>query len=328
MLSMKNHFNTSVSEMTRRRFLGTAAVAAAGLIASRRLLSAAEAAAAAAGTNASSAPVAATQRYRIAVCDWMILKRQKLGAFQLAKDIGADGVEVDMGGLGDRETFDSQLGKPEVRQQFLDKARELNLGICSLAMSGFYAQSFGERPTVPRMIRDCIDTMKAMGIKVAFLPLGVRGDLVKHPELRPAIVARLRAAGQQAEEAGVILGLETSLDAAGEIKLLEEIGSAAVRSYFNFANALQHGRDLLSELRTLGRERICQIHCTNEDGVWLQDDPKINMPKVRQTLDDLGWSGWLVIERSRSAQNARDVKWNFGANAAYLKKIFQERTHP
>src|SRR5688500_16133941 len=87
-------------------------------------------------------------RYRIAVCDWMILKRQKLGAFQLTKDIGADGVEVDLGGLGERETFDNQLAKSEVREQFLARARELNLEISSLAMSGFYAQSFAERPTV------------------------------------------------------------------------------------------------------------------------------------------------------------------------------------
>src|SRR6267154_5620792 len=77
------------------------------------------------------------QRYRIAVCDWMILKRQKLGAFQLTKEIGADGVEVDMGSLGERETFDNQLAKPEVRQQFLNRAKERNVQICSLAMSGF-----------------------------------------------------------------------------------------------------------------------------------------------------------------------------------------------
>src|SRR5688500_1874301 len=63
-------------------------------------------------------------RYKIAVVDLMILKRQKLGAFQLAKDIGADGVEVDMGGLGSRETFDNQLANPEIRQQFLDKVKE------------------------------------------------------------------------------------------------------------------------------------------------------------------------------------------------------------
>src|SRR5689334_5626339 len=40
------------------------------------------------------------QRYKIGVCDWMMLKRQKLGAFPLANEVGADGVEVDMGSLG------------------------------------------------------------------------------------------------------------------------------------------------------------------------------------------------------------------------------------
>jgi sugar phosphate isomerase/epimerase len=263
------------------------------------------------------------QRYKVAVCDWMILKRQKLGAFQLTKEIGADGVEVDMGSLGDRDTFDNQLTKLEVREQFLSVARELKLEICSLAMSGFYAQSFAERPTVPRMIQDTINTMKLMNVKIAFLPLGVRGHLVKHPELRPAIIERLQAAGKQAEQAGVVIGIETALDAAGEVKLLDEIGSPAIKSYFNFANALQNGRDLHAELRTLGKGRICQIHASNEDGVWLQDDPKIDMPKVKQTLDAMGWSGWLVIERSRKASDSRNVKGNFGANAAYLKKIFQ-----
>ena len=175
------------------------------------------------------------------------------------------------------------------------------------------------------MAQDCIDTMKLMGVKVAFLPLGVMSDLVKKPELRPAAIERLRAIGPKAEQAGVVIGIETALDAAGEVKLLEEVGSPAIRSYFNFSNALQNGRDLLAELRTLGKERICQIHCTDQDGVWLEDDPKIDMPKVKQTLDAMGWSGWLVIERSRKASDSRNVKGNFGANTAYLKSIFQAK---
>jgi sugar phosphate isomerase/epimerase len=296
---------------TRRRFLGaTAAMLAGGLTGVQSF-----------AADPKTTPP--THRYRIAVCDWMILKRQRLGAFQLTKDIGADGLEVDMGGLGERETFDNQLAKPEVREQFLDKARELDLEICSLAMSGFYAQSFAERPTVPRMVRDCIDTMKAMGVKVAFLPLGVRGDLVKHPELRPVIVERLKAAGAQAQTAGVVIGIETALSAKDEVKLLADIGSPAIRSYFNFANALQAGRDLLAELSTLGKERICQVHCTDEDGVWLENNKRLDLPAVKKALDEMGWSGWLVIERSRDAKNARDVKGNFSANARYLKKLFQ-----
>ncbi len=310
--------------LSRRHFLQRVATAAAtGFLSSRGVCLAAENAMAKQSLTAPKPT--ANQRYKIAVCDWMILKRQKLGAFQVTQEIGADGVEVDMGPLGDRETFDNALAKPEVRQQFLDEARRLGLEICSLAMSGFYAQSFAERPTVPRMVQDCIDTMTAMKVQLAFLPLGVRGDLVRHPELRPAIVGRLRAAGEQAEKAGVIIGIETALDAAGEVQLLEEIGSPAIRSYFNFANALQKNRDLHAELRRLGKARICQIHCTNQDGVWLENDRKINLPEVKQTLDDMGWGGWLVIERSRDAGDARNVKRNFGANTAYLKNVFQTR---
>src|SRR5262245_14774113 len=110
------------------------------------------------GKSSDSAP-----RYKIGVCDWMMLKRQKLGAFPLAKDVGADGVEVDMGSLGQRETFENALADAAVQNQFLGAARQNNLEICSLAMSAFYAQSFAERPTVPLMIGDCINTMKALG---------------------------------------------------------------------------------------------------------------------------------------------------------------------
>jgi sugar phosphate isomerase/epimerase len=253
----------------------------------------------------------------------MMLKRQKLGAFPLAKEIGADGVEVDMGSLGQRESFENALANPAVRKQFLDAARQNNLEICSLAMSAFYAQSFGERPTVPLMIGDCIETMKVLGVKVAFLPLGVRGDLVKYPQLRSAIVERLKSIAPAAEKAGVVIGLETALDAAGEVKLLDEIGSTAIRIYFNFENPLQGKRDLHLELRTLGKDRICQIHCTDQDGVLLQNNPRIEMPKVKRTLDEMNWSGWLVIERSRDARDSRNVRHNFGANSKYLKSVFQ-----
>lgn len=300
--------NIAGNSSGRRRFLQSSAVAAAAALFPWELNWARP----------------AGQRYRIAVCDWMILKRQKLGAFERTSEIGADGVEVDMGGLGDRPTFDSKLGDPVIRKQFLDEAKKYDLEICSMAMSGFYAQSFAERDgVVDVMVQDCIDTMQAMGVKVAFLPLGVEGDLLIHPERRPAIVERLKQVAPRAEKAGVIIGVETALDAAGEVKLLEEIGSPAIRIYYNFANALQNGRDLHHELRTLGRERICQIHCTDEDGVLLKDNERLDMPAVKQTLDEMGWSGWLVIERSRRAEDPHDVIGNFGANTRYLKSVFQ-----
>lgn len=263
------------------------------------------------------------QRYKVAVIDLMMLKRQKLGAFPLAKEVGADGVEVDMGGLGKRPTFDNKLLIDSVRKQFLNKAKELHLEIASLSMSGYYAQSFCEREQFIQSVRDCITTMQLMNVKVAFLPLGVQCDLVKRPELRDSVVSRLKIAGKMAEDAGVIIGIETALDAKAEKKLLKDVHSPAIKSYFNFSNAIKNGRDLNKELKTLGKKYIVQIHCTDDDGVWLQNDPKIDMKKVKRTLDKMHWSGWLVIERSRDAKDPHNVRKNFGANTAYVKSIFQ-----
>ena len=267
------------------------------------------------------------QRYKVAVIDLMILKRQKLGAFQLTKEIGADGVEVDMGGLGTRPTFDNKLLIDSVRQQFLDKAKELHLETSSLGMTGYYAQSFCERAEFIQSIQDCITTMKLMNVKVAFLPLGVQCDLVKKPELRDSVVSRLKVAGRMAKEAGVIIGIETALDAKGEKKLLEDVNSPAIRSYFNFSNALKNGRDLNKELETLGKKYIIQIHCTDDDGVLLKDNTRLDMKKVKETLDKMKWGGWLVIERSRDAKDPKNVKMNFGSNTAYVKSIFQTQAN-
>jgi len=274
------------------------------------------------GISALTSIAHAQQRYKVAVADIMIIKRQKLGAFQLTKTIGADGVEVDMGGMGPRPTFENTLAVDSVRKQFLDKSKELNIEIPSIAMTGFFAQPFATRETAVAAVGDCITTMKQMGVKVAFLPLGVSDPNTK-PELRAAVVERLKQVGKMAEKEGVVIAIGTALDAKGQLALLKDIGSPAIKSYFNFQDALDNNRNLEKELETLGAKNIAMIHCTDTDGQWLQNDPKINMKKVKATLDKMGWSGWLVLERSRDVSDVHNVKKNFGANTAYVKLIFQ-----
>ncbi|TDX01389.1 exo-alpha-sialidase [Dinghuibacter silviterrae] len=269
----------------------------------------------------------APPRYRVALIDLMLLKRQKLGALDLAKRLDADGIEVDMGGLGTRETFDNQLAIDSIRNQYLSKSKALNLEICSLAMTGFYAQSFPTRPTAVKAVGDCIATMRQMGVHTGFLPLGVEGDLKKHPELRPAIVERLKAVGQMAKDSGVVIGIETSLNAKQAIRLLKDIGSPNIKICFNLADPIQQGEDPYKELETLGKNRISEIHCSNKDSVWLQYDPQVDLHQLKKTLDRMGWSGWLVIERSRDAKDPHNVKKNYGANVAYVKSIFQNSVY-
>ncbi|KQB36955.1 Sugar phosphate isomerase/epimerase [Flavobacterium daejeonense] len=263
------------------------------------------------------------QKYKVAVCDWMILKRQKLGSFELASQIKADGIELDMGGLGNRETFDSKLADPVEVRKFKDKSKEFNVGISSIAMSGFYGQSFATRETVKLMVQDCIDAMKTMNVKVAYLPLGNQCDLKKFPELRPVIIERLRWAGKQVAKVGGVIAVETTLDATAEKAFLKEVNCKRIKSSFNFSNAIENGKDIATELQILGKKNIAQIHASNTDGFWLEKDPAINMPKIKAALDKMNWKGWLIVERSRDTTDVHNVKRNYGANVAYLKKIFQ-----
>ena len=102
-----------------------------------------------------------------------------------------------------------------------------------------------------------------------------------------------------------------------------EINSPGIKIYFKFQNALENGRDLCKELKILGKKNICQIHCTDTDGVTLPFNERLDMNKVKKTLDKMGWSGWLVVERSRDKDDVRNVKKNYGTNIKYLKEVFQ-----
>ena len=270
-----------------------------------------------------SAQSSKKQRYKVAVCDWMILKRQKLGSFELASQLKADGIELDMGGLGNRETFDSKLADPVEVKKFKDKSKEFNVGISSIAMSGFYGQSFAKRETVKRMVQDCIDAMETMNVKVAYLPLGNQCDLKKFPELRPIIIERLQWAAKRVAKVGGVIAVETTLDAAAEKEFLKEIGCKRIKSSFNFSNAIENGKDISEELQILGKKHLAQIHASNTDGFWLENDKAIDMPKIKSTLDKMKWKGWLIVERSRDTTDVHNVKANYGANVAYLKHIFQ-----
>jgi len=270
--------------------------------------------------------VVSAQEYKVAACDWMMLKRQKLGEFQLSKDIGADGVEMDMGPLGKRELFDNKLRDEHFQQLFRHTADSLGILVPSMAMSGFFAQSFLQRENYKALVQDCLTSMDVMGAKVAFLPLGGCGNEWKNPgAAHTEMVRRLHEVGEMALQAGKIIAIRADLEPRAYLILLKEVNSKGIRIYYNFQDAVDNGRDVCKELKSLGRENIAQIHASLTDSVTLDQDPRIDLHKVKKVLDKMKWSGWLVVERSRNAKDVRNVRGNFRRNVAYLKKIFQAK---
>jgi sugar phosphate isomerase/epimerase len=162
---------------------------------------------------------------------------------------------------------------------------------------------------------------------VAFLPLGGSGQewqqagTADHSEM----VSRLHQIGERARKAGKVVAIRSGLGAKECLLLLKEIDSKGIKIYYNLQDAVDQHRDPCEELQTLGCKNIAQIHASLTDSVTLDKDPRIDMHRVRQTLDKMHWKGWLVVERSRNAQDVRNVKGNFGTNVAYLKEVFQSK---
>ena len=266
----------------------------------------------------------AQQRYRVGLCDWMVQKRQKLGQFALARELGADGVELDMGSLGQRNTFKNALRDTAEATHFKAVADSLGMSVGAVAMSAFYGQDLTLRDNYMELAADCFDTMDRMGSpNTAFLPLGGCGNGWQEDKgKRREVVKRLHDIGQEAMRRGKRVGIDTPLDAKGNLKLLREVKSEGIAIFYKLQTAIALGVDICDDMRRLGAANICAIHATNTDGQWLQNDKGIDMPRIRQTLDDMGWQGWLFVERSRDTTMVRNVKMNYGANVHYLKEVF------
>ena len=263
------------------------------------------------------------QRYKVGVCDWMILKRQKLGEFNLAKQLGCDGIEMDMGGLGQREMFDNKMRDSVEAAHFRHVADSLGIEIGAIAMSGFYAQDLTARDNYMALAEDCFDTMDRMGgTTVAFLPLGGCGnDWATDKAKRAAIVERLHNIGEAAKARGKRVGIDTPLDAKGNLKLLKEIKSDGIGIFYKWQTIVENGWDVVKDIKKLGGKN-------NTDRVWLRNDSTVDVPQIKKALDEMGWSGWLFVERSRDTTMVRNVKMNYSANVFYLKEIFNSNPEP
>ena len=272
----------------------------------------------------------AQQRYQVGVCDWMVLKRQKLGAFELARQLGCDGIEMDMGPLGQREAFDNKMRNEADATQFKHTADSLGIEIGAVAMSGFYAQDLTNRDNYMALVNDCFDTMEKMGgARVAFLPLGGCGnDWATNKQKRAEVVRRLHDIGEAACARGVRVGIDTPLDAKGNLRLLKEIKSSGIGIFYKWQTIVENGWDICQDMQRLGAKNICAIHASNTDAVWLRNDKAIPLPAIRQTLDKMEWSGWLFVERSRDTTMVKNVKMNYGSNVRTLKETFNAYSTP
>ena len=102
----------------------------------------------------------------------MILKRQKIGSFKLVHELNGDGVELDMGSLGKEKHLIINCVIPIFSNYFGRRLGNFNWKFLPLPCPVFMVSLFLERANYEELVRECLNAMKVMDAKVAFLPLG------------------------------------------------------------------------------------------------------------------------------------------------------------
>ena len=265
-----------------------------------------------AATTSSLAPLfaaPASRCFKIGACDWTLGKRSDPAALEVAKEIGLDGVQVDMGTIAN----DMHLRCPEVQQSYLDASKRTGVELPSLAEAEFWQVPLKTDPRAAEWLSDSIDVCTALGMKVT-MPACFEFDMNDATGI-DHFVALLRSIAPKAEQQDVTIGLENWMSADDHLCLLDRVGSPAVKVYYDVGNSTDKGRDIFKEIRQL-RTQICEIHF--KDGNHLLGQGRIDFKKVREALDDIEYRGWLQIE----AAALNDLVVDYRTNLKYLRGIF------
>lgn len=228
--------------------------------------------------------------FKIGACDWSIGNAQKPEAFAVAKEIGLDGVEVSFSQPGSG----NDLRDESVRAKYRDVCQATGLEISSLAMGMLNSIPYASDPRTEQWVADVVEVMPKLGVKRCLLAFFGDGDINGDRAKQDEVIRRLKKVAPQAEKAGVVLGIESWMNADDHLRILDAVGSPAIQVYYDVCNMTDQGYDICKEIRQLGKDRICQIHI-KENG-FLIGQGKVELPPVRNAIADIGYSGWLILE--------------------------------
>lgn len=239
---------------------------------------------------ATTHPWAAKSRFKVGACDWSIGSAGDINAFKVAKQIGLDGVQVSLVTKTDQE----HLRHPSVQRAYLEAARQAGVAISGLAIGLLNEIPYKSDPRTETWVQDSVDVAKTLGVKNVLLAFFSNNDLRNDRKGTKVVIDRLKAVAPKAEKAGVVLGIESWLSAPEHMAILDAVGSPAVKVYYDVCNASVMEYDIFQEIRALGKDRICEFHLKEND--HLLNEGQVDLAKVRQALDAIGYEGWLQIE--------------------------------
>jgi len=243
-------------------------------------------------------------KFKVGVTDWNLKLEDKVESIALAKSLGFDGVQVSIGKVTEDKL---PLSDPALQKTFLDESKRVGLPIESLCLEMLHRNYLKSDPLGQRWVADCIPIAKAMEVRVVLLPFFGKGALETTAEM-DKVGDILKEVAPAAERSGVILGLEDTISARDNVRIMERSKSPAVLTYYDVGNSTKGGFNVVEEIRWLGGKRICEVHL--KDNPHYLGEGTIDFKAVIDALADIGFDGWAQLETECPVSVEADMRRN------------------
>ena len=260
-------------------------------------------------------------KFKLGVCDWSLRLSGSPKSFEVAKSLGLDGVQISM-------PFNPKLpvfASPEKISEFKSAMKSTGLE-CASTSPMLNSHPFISTEGSVEYCIGSIEAAHALGAKDILWPFSGKASLLGsdkriNGELFKPLVERLKLVAPVAEKFGVTIGMENSLNAEDDIRIIEAVGSPAVRVYFDIFNFQYYGFETVPEMKKL-KGYISQIHLKDK-GHKL--DSNSGCPRDMQACFDaileIGYDGWLVFElHGHNPKKDGSIEDVIKYNADFVKK--------
>ena len=264
-------------------------------------------------TAATATVARAKAPFRIGVTDWNLKLSSQLDAVSLAASLGFAGVEVSLG----RQPVDSllPLARADRQDEYLAAAKKHSIALAGTCLDILHVNYLKNDKLGQKWVAQGIPATKRLNAKVMLLPFFGKGALTTRDEMT-FVGDVLRELAPEAEKAGVILGLENTINAADNLYICERSRSRAVQIYYDCGNLKVAGFDPLKELAAMGAANICQVHI-KDNPHYLGAGP-IDIRAVLTALQTMGYSGWVNLETNAPSG---DVSADMRKNLKFVREF-------
>jgi sugar phosphate isomerase/epimerase len=255
---------------------------------------------------------------QIGITDWNLNQTAKLEAVALASQLGFEGVQVSLG----QKLVDNKmpLDDAALQERYVAEAKRARIAIDATCLDILHINYLKNDPLGRKWVSDGIRVTKALRTQVMLLPFFGKGALQTAEEV-DRVGGILRELAPEAEKAGVILGVENTVSAEDNLRILDRAQSKAVKVYYDVGNSTAGGFDIIKEIRTLGPERICQFHFKDEPNYL--GEGKIDFPLVIHTILTSGYRGFANLETSAPSHS---IAGDLRRNLAYVQRTMQQNS--